>query len=262
MAAVFFLVCFFASVVGAICGMGGGVIIKPVLDFFRLGEVATINFLSACTVFSMSLYSVCHNVLSGRDGIDARTGTPLALGAIVGGMCGGGLFAWVVRLMGGQDRAGAVQAGCLFLLTLFTFLYTIWKDKIHTHKVTALPAVLAIGLGLGLSSSFLGIGGGPINLVVLFYFFSMDIKTAATNSLYVILLSQFANLAGTFATGAAPPFRTEALVSAVVGGVCGGIVGRGLHRHIDQRATQRLFLCAMALIMGICVYNVFNLAFA
>ncbi len=30
----FFAVCFLASVVGAICGIGGGVIIKPVLDSF------------------------------------------------------------------------------------------------------------------------------------------------------------------------------------------------------------------------------------
>lgn len=30
--AVFFLVSFLASIVGAICGIGGGVIIKPVLD--------------------------------------------------------------------------------------------------------------------------------------------------------------------------------------------------------------------------------------
>ncbi|MEI3183290.1 MAG: sulfite exporter TauE/SafE family protein [Lachnospiraceae bacterium] len=38
-------------------------------------------------------------------------------------------------------------------------------------------------------SSFLGIGGGPINLVVLLYFFSMDTKAAAQNSLYIILFS-------------------------------------------------------------------------
>lgn len=31
---VFLIVCFGASIVGAICGIGGGVIIKPVLDSF------------------------------------------------------------------------------------------------------------------------------------------------------------------------------------------------------------------------------------
>ena len=41
----FFLICFFASVIGAICGIGGGVIIKPVLDAFQMMDVSTISFL-------------------------------------------------------------------------------------------------------------------------------------------------------------------------------------------------------------------------
>lgn len=34
----FFCVSFFASIAGAICGIGGGVIIKPVLDMLGLGQ--------------------------------------------------------------------------------------------------------------------------------------------------------------------------------------------------------------------------------
>ncbi len=30
------LICFFASVLGSVCGIGGGVIIKPVLDAFHV----------------------------------------------------------------------------------------------------------------------------------------------------------------------------------------------------------------------------------
>ncbi len=41
----------------------------------------------------------------------------------------------------------------------------------------------------------------PINLVVLSYFFSMDMKQAAENSLYLILFSQLANLITAIATG-------------------------------------------------------------
>ena len=58
-----FLVCFFASVVGAICGIGGGVIIKPALDAFHIMDVSTISFLSGCTVLSMSCYSVAKSML-------------------------------------------------------------------------------------------------------------------------------------------------------------------------------------------------------
>ena len=43
---IFCLICFFASIIGAICGIGGSVIIKPVLDAFGIMDVATISFLS------------------------------------------------------------------------------------------------------------------------------------------------------------------------------------------------------------------------
>lgn len=41
---IFLVVCFAASIVGAICGIGGGVIIKPVLDSFGVLDVTAISF--------------------------------------------------------------------------------------------------------------------------------------------------------------------------------------------------------------------------
>ena len=43
---IFGLVSVLASMAGAICGIGGGVLIKPVLDAFGVLDVATISFLS------------------------------------------------------------------------------------------------------------------------------------------------------------------------------------------------------------------------
>ena len=63
---VFLIVCFGASIVGAICGIGGGVIIKPVLDSFGVLDVTAISFLSGCTVLSMTTYSVLKNKISGE----------------------------------------------------------------------------------------------------------------------------------------------------------------------------------------------------
>ena len=111
-----------------------------------------------------------------------------------------------------------------------------------------------IGLLLGIMSSFLGIGGGPINLVVLGYFFSMDTKTAAANSLYIILFSQLASLIATLISGV-PEFRILALILMVAGGIGGGIVGRKLNKKMDNRAVDKLFIGLMVLIVGICVYN-------
>lgn len=79
-------VSFLASIAGAICGIGGGVIIKPVLDLFSLDSVATISFLSGCTVLSMSCYSVGKSMLAGEKAVEMKTGTPLAVGAAIGGV--------------------------------------------------------------------------------------------------------------------------------------------------------------------------------
>ena len=98
-----------------------------------------------------------------------------------------------------------------------------------------------IGLLLGIMSSFLGIGGGPINLVVLGYFFSMDTKTAAANSLYIILFSQTASLLATLLTASVPEFRIPALILMVAGGIGGGIVGRKLNKKMDNKAVDKLF---------------------
>ena len=250
----FFVVAFLSSIVGAICGIGGGVVIKPVLDMLQMGAPATINFLSGCTVLSMSLYSVSKSLRAGDSKVEMSTGTPLAIGAALGGVVGKELFSAVKDFYGGSPMVGGVQAVALGIITLGTLLYTVNKAKIRTHKTSNKVLCGVIGLLLGVMSSFLGIGGGPINLVVLGFCFSMDTKTAAANSLYIILFSQVASLIATLISGV-PEFRIIALAMMVAGGIGGGIVGRKLNKKMDNRAVDKLFIGLMVLIVGICVYN-------
>lgn len=85
---IYFVVSLLASISGAICGIGGGVIIKPVLDLLRTDSVATISFLSSCTVLAMSCYSVLKNLSNGENRIDLQITIPLAVGGAVGGVVG------------------------------------------------------------------------------------------------------------------------------------------------------------------------------
>lgn len=252
---VYLLISFSASIIGAICGIGGGVIIKPVLDMFGLAGVSTISFLSGCTVLSMSCCSVVRSLSSGESRVDTRTGTPLAVGGAVGGIVGKWMFGAVKAMFANPNTVGAVQAICLGLLTVGTLIYTVCKSRIKTRRVDSLALCLAIGLALGILSSFLGIGGGPFNLVVLFYFFSMDTKTAAENSLYIILFSQITSLITTLVTGSVPDFRWIALLLMVCGGISGGIVGRMINKKFDNKAVDKLFMGLMAVIIVICICN-------
>ena len=252
---IYLLIAFFSSCVGAICGIGGGVIIKPVLDAAGLASVATINFLSGCTVLAMSAYSVGKGLVAREKAVDFKTGTPLAIGAAVGGILGKNMFSAVAALFGDANTAGAVQAACLLVITLGTLVYTINKAKVKTHKVSAAPLCVLIGLFLGIMSSFLGIGGGPINLVVLYFFFSMDTKTAAQNSLYIILFSQLTSFLSTLFAGV-PPFAPLALSLMVCGGIGGAIVGRSVNKHLSVKGVDKLFIGLMLVIIGLCAYNI------
>ena len=252
---IFFVVSLAASIAGAICGIGGGVVIKPVLDMLHLETVTTISFLSGCTVLSMSCYSVGRSLLAGERRVSMATGTPLAVGAAVGGLLGKQLFSTIKAMFTDQNMVGSVQALCLAAITVGTLVYTLNKQRIKTHAVEAPWVCVLIGLVLGVMSSFLGIGGGPINLVVLYYFFSMDTKTAAANSLYIILFSQLASLIFTLLTGTVPPFQWPTLLLMVAGGIGGGVIGRALNRRMDNRAVEKLFVCLMVVIVFISVYN-------
>jgi uncharacterized membrane protein YfcA len=253
----FFIISFLASIAGAICGIGGGVIIKPLLDSFGLMDVKTISFLSGCTVLAMSTYSFVVSKVKKESLVDMRIGTPLAVGAAIGGVLGKSLFQALVSSFD-QNYVGAIQAACLLAVTLGTLIYTIYKAKVKTLRVTNLIVCLLVGLVLGIMSSFLGIGGGPINLVVLFFFFSMPTKTAAQNSLYIILFSQITSLLNSIVTATIPAFSIALLALMAAGGILGGFCGRKINKKIDDHKVDLLFMGLMIVIIFINIYNMYR----
>lgn len=254
----FLLISYGASVAGAICGIGGGVIIKPTLDAFGILSVSSISFLSGCTVLGMTFYTVCKSKISHESVVDTRTATPLAIGAAIGGVAGKTLFHMVSNMFADKDMVGAVQAACLLMITLGSLIYTLKKEQIRTCRITNPYVCLLIGSGLGILSSFLGIGGGPVNLVVLFFFFSMGMKEAAGNSLYIIMFSQITSLLQTLMTHSVPEFSGMLLFLMVTGGILGGISGRIINKKLNVQLVAHLFVILMVVIMGINVYNIYQ----
>ena len=119
-------------------------------------------------------------------------------------------------------------------------------------------ACIVIGFALGMLGSFLGIGGGPFNMAVLYFFFAMSTKVAAQNSLYVILISQTTGIVKVLLSGSIPQIIPLLLVGMVLCGVLGSEIGGRLNRKLSEKSTTVLFECAMVLVMGICVYNIFK----
>lgn len=254
MAILLFLVCLAASALGAVAGFGGGVIIKPVVDALGILPVSTASFLSGCTVLGMSASSL----LRGRhDGIKVqmKTSTPLAVGAALGGLGGKECFEWIRRSYGNESMLGLIQTALLLVTTIMVFFYVMMKHRLRTLRVENWLLCLLIGLFLGGISSFLGIGGGPINMAVLFFCFSMDVKTAAKNSIYIILFSQVFSLGWTMLAGTVPDFSCSSLLLMMAGGIAGAIVGAELSKRMDSRKVEKLLYGLMLVVIAINLYN-------
>lgn len=258
---IFLLISLLACTAGSICGIGGGVIMKPVLDAFGIMGVSAVSFLSGCTVLSMSVISVSKSLKREGTAINVKIATPLAIGAAIGGVLGKELFHYISKLFPDEDKVGAVQAAVLILITLGTLLYTVNVSKIKTHKLHNTYICILIGLLLGLLSAFLGIGGGPINIIMLSYFFSLNTKQAAINSLYIIMFSQFTSFISTIVQNAVPYYNPVILVLMVLGGVSGAALGSRINKTLTAKDVEKLFIGLMVVIICINIFNLFKFLF-
>ena len=152
MVIVFFAVSILSSIAGSICGIGGGVIIKPVLDATGIMSVSAISFLSGCTVLAMSVVSVYKNVRSKAAKLDLRIATGLAVGAAVGGVLGKTMFQSLKAAVGNEAVVGMTQALVLIAVTLGTLIYTVYKQRIRTKTYTQIWLCVVIGILLSSAS--------------------------------------------------------------------------------------------------------------
>ncbi len=252
---ILFVVCILASSVGAVVGAGGGVIIKPVLDMIGILPVSTVSFCSGCTVLGMSISSLIRNRNNGVK-LKIKTSTALALGAVCGGFVGQWLFDFVRNGFSNEHILGGIQAMVLTAINFFVFIYVCKKNQLPSKQIDSILVSVGIGIFLGMISAFLGIGGGPLNVAVLFFFFSMDAKEAAKNSLYIIIFSQISSIGTALATGSVPEFSWLNLCSMVIGGVGGALIGAAISKRIDNTGVEKILKILLLVLIVIGFYNV------
>lgn len=251
------IVSLFASVIGAICGIGGGVITKPVLDGLNLPGLGTAeaSFLSSLSVLSMAIYSITNIYRSKQNQIDVKASIPMAIGAAIGGLVGKIVFQMLI-VNSNTTAVGKIQAIVLLILTIGTFFYSLYQQNIPSKRVDSVIFSFMVGFFLGVFSSFLGIGGGPINLVVLGFLFSMNPKVGAQNSLLIILFSQSVSMIYTFSAHHVPDVKIAYILLMITGGLLGGLIGGKINKKISTEGVRKLFLSANVLIILISVYNI------
>lgn len=250
---IYSLVVMCATISGAISGLGGGVIIKPLLDAVGLHAMATINFYSSLASFTMSVVSISKQIKN-KFQFNYKVVFFIAVGSLIGGRLGEELFN-IVSSKYPNNKVKFIQAFFLLVTLITIYIYTLNRKKIRTYKITNSAVILITGIILGLVSVFLGIGGGPLNLALLNILFSYNMKEASVYSITTIFFAQLSKLIAVYFNKSYLGHELLFIPFILIFAVLGGFVGTVLNQKLTNNQIEKFYLGLMLVLIGISFYN-------
>lgn len=251
---IYSIIIFIACTVGAIVGIGGGVIIKPMLDLIGQHSVEVVGFISTCAVFAMSISSSIKHITAKTE-FNKKIVLLVSFGSIFGGIIGNEIFDYAFEKFN-TDIIKGIQAVIIALFIIFVIIYVNTKN-VKSLKIKNPILIVLTGLLLGLMSAFLGIGGGPINTAFLVLLFSFTVKESAVYSVAIIFFSQLSQLITIFINNQFEPYKeyTPIILSAMAVSVIGGIIGSKLNRKLSDKTVTTIFSVVLSIVAVINIYN-------
>ena len=243
-----FLIALIASVIGAVSGLGGALVARPLLESAGAAPSESLHFLMVVMVLFMALSRV---LFSSFKAVDLFISSLLIAGSLVGGVLGSGLVHLLFVQLDPElvvviQMASTLVLNLLLIVSLFRKVR--YKGGLHRNPLF----IFAAGVVLGSLSSFLGIGGGALNLWVFFYFFHFTPKHAAVNSLFIILFSQGASLLLLVGSSSVPSFDGWMVALVVAGGLLGGFLGQRVSRLLPEEGVRMVLLMVLS---GVCLLD-------
>lgn len=239
-----FVIALAASAVGAITGLGGALLARPLLESLGVVPSLSLHFLMVVMVLFTALSRLAFRSFRG---VDYGVSLLLVAGSLLGGAAGSASVGLLFGFLS-SPVAVSLQLGLVIVLNLVLmgsmYRRSLYQGVLHRH-----PAFLVlVGLGLGFTASFLGIGGGALNLMVLFYFFHFTPKHAALNSLFIILCSQGASLVLALGSSSLPSLSWQQVAAVAAAGVLGGFLGHHLSRRLSESLVRSLLAGVLVLV--------------
>lgn len=253
---IYFIIIVLSNTVGAVSGMGGGVIIKPVFDTFAFHSLAAITFYSSVAVFTMSISSTYKQLKNGVK-VNWIQALFISIGSIIGGIVGNRLFGYLLEFYGSEQQVQMIQIVLTIVSLVLVLIYSLGNPKMLHLKS---PFVyLLVGLFLGGFSTLLGIGGGPINVSLLVFCFGLSMKDATVYSIITIFFSQLAKLIEiAFSTGF-ESYDLTILLAIIPAALLGGYLGGGVSGKVSDKVVSKIFITVVIAVIAINVLNGINL---
>lgn len=247
-----------SNILGSISGLGGGTLIKPLLDGFGFHTLVEISFYSTVAVFVMSITSTFKQITN-KAKIDWGMAITVSLGSILGGLVGSSLFNLSLSIIGNDNIVNLIQIVIAVFTLIISFLYTIynWKSINLESKI----AYFALGAILGGIASYLGIGGGPLNVFLLMWALNLSMKNATLYSIIVIFFSQFAKLFTVALSKEYLAFDLNLLYVIIPAAIAGGYIGTKISSVVNETTVRNVYRFMIIITLVINIYNAINILY-
>jgi uncharacterized membrane protein YfcA len=264
-ALVAFVVSIGAGGFGSLIGIGGGVIIVPLLTVGLGFDVRTAIAASLIGVIATSLSASPRYLGSGL--VDRHLGLLLLVAASLGGLTGG--------LTAGHldERTLSLLFGLLLVAVALQMLRQVLRPRPHppiddtdlvseftsayveprsgevvTYRARRLVPGTAISFVAGNVSGLLGVGGGVINVPTMNLLMHVPIRVAATTSTYMLAATATASEVVYIAAG-----EVDVLLAAPV--ALGVIVGSQLGARLALRVPHDVLRIAFVIAAGVFAFS-------
>lgn len=229
-----------AGGIGSMLGIGGGLVITPVLTLGLGVPIHQAIAASLCCVIATSSGAAARYVEQRLS--DIRLGMTLELATTLGAISGSVIAGLLSR------EALAVLFAALLIYAGSTMVRrTFRKDaqepsETAAYTVKRLPAGLAGSAGAGIISGMLGVGGGVVKVPVMYLVMGVPFKVATATSNFMIGVTAAASAFIYYARG-----DVQAVITAPT--AVGVFLGSSLGAHLMRRTPSRWLIIAFSVIV-------------
>ena len=255
-----------AGLLGSLTGLGGGVIVIPLLtlDFgidFHYAIGAALVASIATSSGSASAY-----VKEGMTNI--RLGMFLEIATSVGAVLGAVIALWmptnaiavifgvvlfftaVMQNRQKVDHVGVKGSALAMKLKLFGSYPT--KEGVQNYELTNVPGGFLIMVAAGALSGLLGIGSGVLKVLAMDSCMKVPFKVSTTTSNFMIGVTAVTSAVVYLQRGYIEPGIAFPIMVGVLGGA---LTGAKLLKHLDVRLLRKIFAIAILLVAVNMIYN-------
>jgi uncharacterized protein len=247
-----------AGVFGSLVGVGGGIMLVPLLTVALGVDIKHAIAASLLGVIAVSTAAAASYLRSGL--VDRRLGLTLLLATAAGGIVGGyvaglldarvlaAMFGVVlvlvaVQMLRGTRRAPLELVGEPTGLEFESIYVEPTTGEEIAYRARRVGLGTAISLAAGAISGLLGIGGGVVNVPTMNLVMGLPIRIALTTSTYMLGATAAASAVIYFSRGLVDPLLAAPVV---VGVFIGARIGARLAHRLPQHALQLLFVAVAA----------------